>query len=147
MYGTQSQCIGKVVLCQGASVSRLVCHPDLSQPHTKFQKKMRHALTRISPSYVDQVLNHHRFISRDRPKNCCRQPGRLRKCFQEIIHYYLNSLDFHDRFYAVIRGVQQNASQAQKVTRYLEIDDLTRPVSLSLVGTNPARGQNVGSLL
>ena len=144
---TQPQRIGEMILRQRTIVSRLAAHPHQSQPDTEFQQKVGHAGIRVAASETDQMLDHHRFIPADRPENRHRQPRGSRERLQKIARKNFRRLDIHDRFDAVIGGVQQDTAQPEKIAGDLEIDDLARSVRLDLVGTNPPFREDIGRLI
>lgn len=64
--------------------------------------------------------------------------GGLHERVQKLLSLYLDRLDIRDRLETVVGSPQQDASKPQEIARYLEIDNLARPVRLDLVGTDPA---------
>jgi hypothetical protein len=59
----------------------------------------------------------------------------------------LRHLDVSHWLDAVIRHVQKDAAQPQEIAGNLEIHDLPLPVLKKLVGTGPARREDIGGLV
>ena len=105
---------------------------------------MHGAFQRISTPKVDQMLHHHCLVARSSPENRGGKARGLGEGFEQVSGQDLRRLHRRDRFDVVIGGTEQDAPQPQKVTRYLEIDDLACPSRQELVRADPTVGQDVG---
>ncbi|WP_340692414.1 hypothetical protein [Hyphomonas sp.] len=94
------------------------------------------------------MLNHHRLVSRRGPEYRDCKPRVCRECAQEITLQYFRSLNWRDRFDIVISGSQKYRPQAEKVARYLEINNLSGTIAENFIGADPTLRKDVrGSVL